>query len=55
VISTETTGLNPHKRYLVYRRFAVVDDSIFISDSFDNINTINTHDNKLSNLLLKAR
>jgi DNA polymerase-3 subunit epsilon len=38
VISTETTGLNPHKDVILsIGAFAVVDDSLFISDSFEAI------------------
>jgi DNA polymerase-3 subunit epsilon len=40
IISTETTGLNPHKDVLSIRAFAVVDDSLFISDSFGYFITI---------------
>jgi DNA polymerase-3 subunit epsilon len=52
VISTETTGLNPHKDVILsIGAFAVVDDSIFIGDSFETIllQYKYLHDNKLSN------
>jgi DNA polymerase-3 subunit epsilon len=52
VISTETTGLNPHKDVILsIGAFAVVDDSLFISDSFEAIllQYKYLHDNKLSN------
>jgi DNA polymerase-3 subunit epsilon len=38
VISTETTGMNPEKDVILsIGAFAVVDDSIFIGDSFEVI------------------
>jgi DNA polymerase-3 subunit epsilon len=52
VISTETTGLNPHKDVILsIGAFAVVDDSLLISDSFEAIllQYKYLHDNKLSN------
>ena len=52
VISAETTGLNPHKDVILsIGAFAVVDDSIFIGDSFETIllQYKYLHDNKLSN------
>jgi DNA polymerase-3 subunit epsilon len=52
VISTETTGLNTHKDVILsIGAFAVVDDSIFIGDSFETIllQYKYLHDNKLSN------
>jgi DNA polymerase-3 subunit epsilon len=52
VISTETTGMNPHKDVILsIGAFAVVDDSIFIGDSFETmlLQYKYLHDNKLSN------
>ncbi|MEZ7500176.1 exonuclease domain-containing protein [Flavobacterium sp. Arc3] len=52
VISTETTGMNPHKDVILsIGAFAVVDDSLFIGDSFEVIllQYKYLHDNKLSN------
>jgi DNA polymerase-3 subunit epsilon len=59
VISTETTGLNPHKDVILsIGAFAVVDDSLFISDSFEAILLQYKYYMTTSfqmNLLLKAR
>ncbi|SEA51514.1 DNA polymerase-3 subunit epsilon [Flavobacterium gillisiae] len=52
VISTETTGMNPEKDVILsIGAFAVVDDSIFIGDSFEVIllQYKYLHDNRLSN------
>ncbi|WP_016988834.1 PolC-type DNA polymerase III [Flavobacterium sp. ACAM 123] len=52
VISTDTTGLNSHKDVILsIGAFAVVDDSIFVGDSFETIllQYKFLHDNKLSN------
>jgi DNA polymerase-3 subunit epsilon len=52
VVSTETTGMNPHKDVILsIGAFAVVDDSLFIGDSFEVIllQYKYLHDNKLSN------
>jgi DNA polymerase-3 subunit epsilon len=52
VISTETSGTNPHKDVIFsISAFAVVDDSIYIGDSFEAIllQYIFLHDNQLSN------
>ena len=52
IISTETTGLNPDKDVILsIGAFAVVDDSIFIGDSFEAtlLQYKFLHDNKLSN------
>ena len=52
VISTETTGMNPNKDVILsIGAFAVVDDSIFIGDSFETmlLQYKYLHDNKLSN------
>jgi len=52
VISTETTGMNPHKDVILsIGAFAVVDDSLFVGDSFEVIllQYKYLHDNKLSN------
>jgi DNA polymerase-3 subunit epsilon len=58
VISTETTGLNPHKDVILSIGAFAVDDSLFISDSFEAIllQYKYLHDNNFQmNLLLKAR
>jgi DNA polymerase-3 subunit epsilon len=52
ILSTETTGLNPEKDViLTIAAFGVVDDSIHIGDSFENVllQYKYFHDNKLSN------
>ncbi|MGO4821703.1 MULTISPECIES: 3'-5' exonuclease [unclassified Flavobacterium] len=52
ILSTETTGLNPEKDViLTIAAFGVVNDSILIGDSFENVllQYKYFHDNKLSN------
>lgn len=52
ILSTEKTGLNPHKDVVLsISAFAVVNDSILISDSFETVllQYKFLHDNQLSN------
>lgn len=52
ILSTETTGLNPHKDVILsIGCFAVVENNVLISDSFETVllQYKFLHDNKLSN------
>jgi DNA polymerase-3 subunit epsilon len=55
ILSTKTSGLNPHKDVIFsIGSFAVVDDSILIGDSFEAVllQYKFLHDNKLSNAFI---